>query len=227
MTNYRIESGYNTLKEAALCDKPREKLGRVGIGALTDKELLMLIIGSGSLHRPVDDIASELLKKMDINPAITTDDILLISGLGIAKASAVAAALEFGRRRTQKRARKIASPSDVYSEVRHYASREQENLIVILLNGAHEVVETFVATVGLLNKTIIHPREVYAEAIARRAAAIAIAHNHPSGSLEPSTEDKEVTKRLKDSGMLLGIKLLDHIVFSEEKYFSFLEHGLL
>ena len=217
--NYSIECGYSTLKEAENGSKPREKLERLGIGALTDRELLMLIIGSGSIRRPVDEIAKDLLEALDTAPAATP--------VGRAKASAVAAALEFGRRRSHKKPRTVSTPEDVYREVRHYASREQEHLVVVLLNGAHEVIGTFVATIGLLNKTIVHPREVFANAIRSRAAAIAIAHNHPSGNIEPSQDDKDVTARLQKAGQILGIKLLDHLVFTDERYYSFLEHGLM
>ena len=97
----------------------------------------------------------------------------------------------------------------------------------MLLNGAHEVISTFVATIGLLNRTIVHPREVFSDAISRRAAAIAIAHNHPSGNIEPSDDDKDVTSRIVKAGEILGIKVLDHLVFTDEQYFSFLEHGLM
>lgn len=225
--NYSIECGYSTLKEAENGSKPREKLERLGIGALTDRELLMLIIGSGSIRRPVDEIAKDLLEALDTAPAATPEEIMLIPGVGRAKASAVAAALEFGRRRSNKKPRTVSTPEDVYREVRHYASREQEHLVVVLLNGAHEVLGTFVATIGLLNKTIVHPREVFADAIRSRAAAIAIAHNHPSGNIEPSQDDKDVTARLQKAGQILGIKLLDHLVFTDERYYSFLEHGLM
>ena len=227
METYRIGCGYSTLKEAENGAKPREKLERLGIGALTDKELLMLIIGSGNAKRPVDGIAEDLLRKLDLMPMISTEEIMLIPGMGRAKASAIAAAMELGRRRSHRKPRIVTTPEDVYREVSHYASREQEHLIVVLLNGAHEIIGTFVATIGLLNKTIVHPREVFVEAIRMRAAAIAIAHNHPSGNIDPSEEDKDVTKRLLLSGKILGIKLLDHIVFTDEKYYSFLEHGLM
>ena len=109
----------------------------------------------------------------------------------------------------------------------HFSSRDQEHFITIMLNGAHEVIDSFISTIGLLNKTIVHPREVFAPAIKNRAAAIAIAHNHPSGSLEPSEEDKQVTMRLINAGEILGIRVIDHIVFSSRGYYSFLEHSLI
>lgn len=208
-------------------DRPRERLERLGIEALSDKELLMLLIGSGSSRRNVEELADELLADLDRNPRLSAADIMKISGIGIAKASAIGAALELGRRRVSKRAPSISNPSDIYREIRHFSSREQESLVVVMLNGAHEVIGTFVATVGLLNKTIVHPREVYAAAIKERAAAIAIAHNHPSGNVLPSDDDKDVTVRIRKAGDILGIKLLDHLVFTDEKYYSFLEHGLM
>lgn len=225
--SYRISCGYSTLKEASDADKPRERLERLGAEALTDKELLMLILGSGNSRRPVDEIAEELLEKLDKAHEPITADIIEVPGIGRAKASAIEASLELGRRRSSKKPRSVISPEDVYREVRHYASRKQEHMVVILLNGAHETTGTFVATIGLLNRTIVHPREIYAEAVAKRAAAIAIAHNHPSGNIEPSSEDRAVTKRLSDAGQILGIKLLDHLIFTEDRYYSFLEHGLL
>ena len=225
--SYVIRNEYASLKETAAADRPREKLERLGVEALTDKELLMLILGSGNSRRPVDEIAEDLLEKLDRTISSDTIDLLQVSGIGRAKASAIGAALELGRRRSARKLRTVASPEDVYREVRHYASREQEVLAVVLLNGAHEAIGTFVATIGLLNRTIVHPREVFAEAVSKRAAAIAIAHNHPSGNIEPSGDDKEVTARLSKAGQILGIKLLDHLIFTDEKYYSFLEHGLM
>lgn len=227
MRSYRIRPEHGTMKETPAADRPRERMERLGSGALSDEELLILIIGSGFQGRPVEIIARDLEEKLDSNPGMDTDEIMRIPGIGKAKASAIAAALELGRRRVRNRGRVISSPSDIFREIRHYASREQESLIVIPLNGAHEVMETFVATVGLLNRTIVHPREIFAPVIRMRAAAVAIAHNHPSGNTEPSSDDKEVTVRIAECGELLGIRLLDHIVFTDEKYYSFLEHGLM
>ncbi len=227
MEKYRIDKGYSTLGEADKNDRPREKLGRLGAEALTDEELLMLIIGSGTQNRSVDRIARELLGKLDSNPGLGRNEIMLIPGIGEAKASALDAALELGRRRGGRKGRTVTSPADIFREVCHYSSREQEHLLVVLMNGAHEVMTTIVATMGLLNRTIVHPREVFSEAVRQRAAAVAIAHNHPSGNTEPSKEDVEVTKRLSECGRILGINVIDHIIFSEDRYYSFLEHGLI
>ena len=208
-------------------EQPREKLLRVGPEALTDKELLMLIIGSGSANKSLESVSLNVLSKLDKNPELDVNELMLVPGMGCAKASAIIAALELGRRKVTLKPRSITTPMDIYKEVLHFSSRDQEHFITIMLNGAHEVIDSFISTIGLLNKTIVHPREVFAPAIKNRAAAIAIAHNHPSGSLEPSEEDKQVTMRLINAGEILGIRVIDHIVFSSRGYYSFLEHSLI
>ena len=223
--SYIIESEYGSFKETRPEDRPREKMARLGAEALTDKELLMLLIGSGTSGRDVSDVAAELLSHLDRNNMMTADEIMRVPGLGRAKASAIDAALELGRRRVQRKPRTVISPDDIFKEVRHYSSREQEHLIVVMLNGAHEVIGTIVATIGLLNRTIVHPREVFADAIRERATAVALVHNHPSGQLVPSDDDIALTQRFIKVGDLLGIKVLDHLVITSENYYSMLEHG--
>jgi DNA repair protein RadC len=116
-------------------------------------------------------------------------------------------------------------PTDVLPLVRHYADRKQEHFICISINGANEVITTRVVSVGLVNKTQVHPREVFADPITDRASAIIVAHNHPSGGLLPSQEDLEITKQLTSAGEVLGIKVLDHMIFNDKGYYSLLEKG--
>lgn len=208
-------------------ERPREKMEEKGSEALSDLELLSVLISAGTPTRPVFDIASDLLELLDKKPDATIMDMANIRGMGKAKSSQIAAALELGRRRTRKSGSTITSPKDIFYEVRHYAYRTQEQFIVLALNGAQEIIDIFTATIGLVNKTLIHPREVFSEPIKRRAASIAIAHNHPSGQLIPSEEDVNVTNRLVQAGKILGIKVLDHIVFSKDGYYSFLEHSMI
>ena len=118
---------------------------------------------------------------------------------------------------------KISFPADVLPLIMNYADRKQEHFLSVSINGANEVIATRVVSVGLANKSQVHPREVFADAITDRASAVIIAHNHPSGPLAPSKEDVEVTKRLKAAGELLGIKLLDHMIFNTKGYYSLLE----
>jgi len=147
--------------------------------------------------------------------------------MGEAKASAVCAALELGRRLFGVRDRKVASPGDVWPLVSHWSDRKQERFICCSLNGAHELIAARVVSIGLVNRTVVHPREVFADPIMDRACAVIVAHNHPSGRLDPSQEDREITRRLKEAADTLGIALLDHIIFSGEGFYSFVEHGLL
>ena len=208
-------------------DRPREKLENKGALALSDLELLMILLSSGNAKRRVNEIALDLLTLLDTKVDATTDDIAKISGIGTAKASVISAALELGRRRFVKNGNTISTPNDIFLEVKHFATREQEQFIVIVLNGAHEVINIFTATIGLVNRALIHPREVFSDPIARRATAIILAHNHPSGILEPSREDITTTSRLAESGEILGIKVIDHLIFSTKPYYSFREHGLM
>ena len=121
--------------------------------------------------------------------------------------------------------RTIRMASDVVPIIARYAKRRQEYFIVITLNGAHDVMRVHVVTIGILNRTMVHPREVFVHAIRERAAAVIMAHNHPSGALEPSREDRDLTKRMTDAGELLGIQVLDHVIISKNGYYSFLEKG--
>lgn len=210
-------------------NRPREKMEMKGPESLSDLELLMVLISSGSGERNVEALSRDALELLDRKDDPDLSRLCAIKGMGKAKSAQVLAALELGRRRQRRLGVgvTISSPGDIYREVRHYATRSQEQFIVLALNGAHEVLNIFVATIGLVNKTLVHPREVFADPLARRATAIAVAHNHPSGVLTPSDDDVNITKRLKASGDILGIKILDHLVFTENAYYSFLEHGLL
>lgn len=216
-----------SVREMPISDRPREKQLSKGSSALTDLELLMILLQSGTEKRRVNEIAEDLLLLLDMNPDATLDEISSISGIGNAKAATVAACLEIGRRRVQEKRPIISSPKDIFDELRHYAERKQEQFIVLSANGAHEIINIFTASVGLVNRTLVHPREVFADPLMRRATAIAVAHNHPSGVLEPSDEDVRVTERLIKAGEILGIKVIDHVVFSRTNFFSFVEHGLM
>ena len=116
---------------------------------------------------------------------------------------------------------------DVLPLVTHWADRPQEYFLVLSLNGAHEVIRLRVVSQGILDRTIVHPREVFVHPLSDRAAAVICAHNHPSGNTEPSQEDRDLTRRLREAGELLGIPMLDHVVFTQEGYYSFLEHNAL
>jgi DNA repair protein RadC len=161
----------------------------------------------------------------DGNPTLV--ELQKTEGIGLAKATLIAAALEFARRRIRPEGLRISFPADCLPLIRHYADRKQEHFLCISINGANEVIKNRIVSVGLVNRTQVHPREVFADPITDRASAIIVAHNHPSGGLLPSKEDIEITKQLKSAGETLGIRLLDHIIFNHKGYYSFLEKGEL
>jgi DNA repair protein RadC len=209
-------------------ERPREKLKIHGPASLSDRELLAILLNTGIQGKNVRELAGDLLGFLDNNKDIPSiKEISRLSGLGQSKACAVAAMLEFGRRRYGSYSARIKQPVDIYTLVRHYADRKQERFISLSLNGAHEVLAVRIVTIGLVNKTIVHPREVFADIIQDRAAAFCVAHNHPSGQLESSPEDEEITARLQSAAHILGLHFVDHVIFSETTWWSFRENGKL
>jgi len=209
-------------------DRPREKMQSKGAGALSDTELVAILLGFGTKGHDVMTVAERIVRLVDDQhgrPDLA--DLQRLEGMGPAKATLIAAALEFARRRIRPEGIKIKTPVDVLPLIRHYVDRKQEHFLCISLNGANEVITTRVVSVGLVNKTQVHPREVFADPITDRASAIILAHNHPSGDLSPSKEDLHVTRQLKEAGETLGITVLDHIIFNRKGHYSLLELGEL
>ncbi|MCK8601360.1 RadC family protein [Desulfoferrobacter suflitae] len=209
-------------------DRPREKMQSKGAIALSDEELVAILLGFGTKGHDVMSVAKRIVRLVDDHhgrPDLA--DLQRLEGVGPAKATLIAAALEFARRRIRPEGVKIKTPLDVLPEVRHYADRKQEHFLCISLNGAHEIIATRVVSIGLVNKTQVHPREVFADPITDRASAVVLAHNHPSSDLTPSKEDILLTRQLKEAGETLGITVLDHIIFSQKGHYSFLENGCL
>src|SRR6056297_829721 len=209
--------------------RPRERLLQQGPDRLSDLDLTALIIGSGIKGNSVEKIAATLLQVLDQSsePVIEVNAVRAIPGIGTAKAAQICAALEYGRRRLRPAENRIRFPQDVLPVIRHYADRQREHFLSISLNGAHEVISVRVVSIGSVNRTIVHPREVFSDPLQDRATAVLAAHNHPSGNVDPSDEDREITTRLRQAGETLGISLLDHIIFTQNSYYSFLEHGVL
>lgn len=209
-------------------DRPREKMQSKGAGALSDSELVAILLGSGVKGHEVMTVAERIVKLVDAHhgrPDLA--DLQRLDGVGPAKATLIAAALEFARRRIQPEGFKIETPVDALSLIRTYGDRKQEHFLCISLNGASEVITTRVVSIGLVNKTHVHPREVFADPITDRASAVILAHNHPSGNLNPSNADLEITGQLKEAGQTLGIIVLDHIIFNHKGHYSFLENNCL
>jgi len=209
-------------------DRPREKLLRKGAAALSDQELLAVLLGKGTPNMDVMKLAGRLARVIDEKGLnLRGEDLTEHEGVGDAKATLILAAIEFARRRIKPEGAKIETPADLLPHVRHYADRKQEHFLCASINGANEILNIRVVSIGLIDRTPVHPREVFADALSDRASAIIVAHNHPTGSLEPSATDVEVTGQLKSAGSVVGIALLDHIIFNPKGYYSFLENGLM
>lgn len=204
-----------------------------GAAALTDAELIAILLRTGTVEKSALEIAEEMTAEGGLYRRLAgvsrIDELMDIKGLGQAKAATVLAALEIGRRIASARPLErvhIGSPQDgadyLMSRMR-YATREE--FVVVFLNTKNRVVGQEVVSEGSLNSSVVHAREVFAPAILQHAAAIIVAHNHPSGDPTPSREDREVTRMLAESGKVLGIPLLDHLVIGDGRYYSFQENA--
>ena len=217
-----------TIHDIPEADRPREKLLRKGAKALSDQELLAVLLGKGTPGLDVMALAAKLARLIDEKGLdVKAEDLLRFEGIGNAKATLILAAIEFARRRIKPEGAKIVTPADLLPHVHHYADRKQEHFLCASINGANEILNIRVVSIGLIDRSPVHPREVFADALSDRAAAIIVAHNHPSGGVEPSQGDIQITAQLKASGEVVGIELLDHIIFNRTGYFSFLEKGIL
>ena len=203
-------------------DRPREKWARYGTARLSDLELLMAIIGSGNKQADVGKIAREVLKIVRQKGGdVSYDDLRGVVGLGEAKIPVILASLELARRYLLDSDQSIIdSPEKAVELLADIRDKKQEYFVCLTLDGANRLIAKRVVTIGTLTASLVHPREVFADAIADRAASIIVAHNHPSGSLEASQADREVTHRLRQAGELLGISLVDHIILTKHSYKS-------
>jgi len=207
------------IKEIDTFDRPREKLLQKGPRYLSDIELLCILIGKGTRGKDVIQLSNEIMKvhENDLRD-MTIESLSNINGIGPAKACNIMAGFELARRYNGRKLSVIRNAEDVIPLVSHIRDKKQEYFVCITLNGANEVINNRVVTVGLLNSSQIHPREVFADAIIDRAASVVLVHNHPSGSLEPSVDDRRITSQLKDAGKILGINVLDHIIVTSSNF---------
>lgn len=223
------------IREMPAAERPRERLTRLGASALSAVELLALVIGSGGGGRSAIDLAQQVfarnggsLRRLASSPVAS---IRSIAGVGPAKAVVLHAALEIGRRlaaESRNAGEPVSGPMDVY---RFFAPRLEdlpvEEFHVAVLDTQHRLERDITVTRGLLSASLVHPREVFREAIAERAASIILVHNHPSGDPTPSTDDRKVTSQLVAAGRLLDIPVHDHVIIGRGRYASFAESGLL
>lgn len=210
------------LKSLAKVDLPREKLQKYGVNKLQDHELLALLLGSGIKDVNVLQLSKKILTivaKMGTDK-ITLEQLLEIKGLGQAKASQIIAVIELGRRLHTNRNPEVLSAQDIWNLCADFRESKKEHFVAFYLDTQSRLIERQIISIGTLNTSLVHPREVFEPAIKLSVASIIVAHNHPSGLLEPSKEDKQVTERLKQSGELLGIEIVDHIILSKSGYKS-------
>lgn len=202
--------------------RPREKLQKKGAAALSDFELLQALIGSGNAQADVTKIARNTQKMLQKQGAdVTYEHLQQITGLGAAKITEILAAFELSRRYPLDSEQPIIdSPEKAAEHLGDIRDKKQEYFVCLTLDGANRLIAKRIITIGTLTASLVHPREVFADAIIDRAAGIIVAHNHPSGNLDASDADKQITLRLKEAGLLLGISVIDHIIITKTSFTS-------
>lgn len=211
--------------------RPRERLLSDGASALADRELLAIVLRTGTARSSALGLADEVLAKFgDLRrlAQASAEELIQLEGIGPAKAAQILAAMELGRRAQNtgfKPGVKISSPQDVSRLLGEMADYDREHFRILLLNSKNRVMSVQTVSIGSLASAIVHPRELFKEAIRRSAAALILVHNHPSGDPAPSREDISLTTRLVNAGKLLGIEILDHIIIGRNSYCSLREQG--
>jgi len=217
------------IKDLEKVDLPREKLAKYGSDKLKDYELLAILLGSGIKGLNVLELSKKILKAVEKAGIknITLDNLLEIKGLGKAKASQVFALFELGKRLNTENKTEILSAQDVWKLSTDICESKKEHFVAFYLDTQNNLIERQIISIGTLNSSLVHPREVFKKAIQANAALVIVAHNHPSGDTEPSEDDLVITKNLAESGKILGIEITDHIIVAKDKFLSFKEHGLI
>ncbi|MCE7039699.1 RadC family protein [Dyadobacter sp. CY312] len=216
-------------------DRPREKLLLKGKAALSDAELVAILINTGTTSLSAVDVAKEMMSSVgnNINELAkrSVKDLMKNKGIGEAKAITIVAALELGRRRkdiVDDQKRKITSPQDIYDEMKPYMmDLRHEEFWILLLNQANIVMKTVRVSSGGVTGTVADSRMIFKEAIEHLASSVILVHNHPSGQLRASLEDKHLTENIVASGHMLGIPVVDHLIFTDTGFYSFVDEGLI
>lgn len=229
------EDKHFSIKHWSEDDKPREKLMLKGKVALSDAELLAILIGSGSRNESAVDLCKRILAASENNlnqlGKQNIQQLLQFKGIGEAKAISIIAALELGKRRRLEEAKQLSqikSSKDVFEHMQPLiGDLPNEEFWVLLLNNSNKIIQKIQLSKGGLTATLVDVRLLFKQALEYFATAIILVHNHPSGQLKPSEADKNITKKISDSGNVLDIKLLDHIIITEHDYFSFTDDGIL
>lgn len=223
-----------TVRDLPKSERPRERLQQFGPEALSLQELLALVISRGVSKKSVMTIAQDLLVKFGSIKAISEaslEELSQIKGIGFAKAVQIKACFELGKRKDSEHELKdfnIKDPQGVVKAIQSsIKDKAKEHFKLILLNTRNKIIGISTISIGSLSASIVHPREVFKDAIMHSANAVVLVHNHPSGDTEPSEDDLKITKRLAEAGKILGIEVLDHIIIGKDNYFSFKEKRLV
>jgi len=223
-----------TVRDLPRQERPRERLQKFGPEALSAQELLALVIGRGIPKKSVMSIAQELLVKFGNVRAIshaTIEELSQLRGIGLAKAAQIKAGFELGKRQDLEPESidfDIKDPQSVVKAIRaSIKDKAKEHFKLILLNPRNRIIGISTISIGTLNASLVHPREVFKDAITHSAASVVLAHNQPSGDPEPSEDDIKITKKLVESGKILGIEVIDHIIIGKNNFCSYKERGLI
>jgi DNA repair protein RadC len=217
------------IKELAKVDRPREKLEKYGPDKLADPELLAVLLGSGIKGLNVIELSKKIVKMIEKTGAdkVRLEELLKVKGLGKAKALQVIAALDFGKRMNLEQKPEILSANDCWKLCADIRNSKKEHFLAFYLDTQSKLIERQIVSIGTLNASLVHPREVFEPAIALHAASVIVAHNHPSGDTNSSSDDVAVTNRLVEAGKILGIEVIDHIIATTTGFMSFKDKGLL
>jgi len=220
------------IKDLPEFERPREKLIKKGAKALKKEELLAILLRTGLKGKNALEVADDILVKYGDKKLLNAsyEELRNIHGVGLTKAAQILAAIELGSRLFKEKSEKeiyINSSEDAIKELAHIKENKKENFVVLYLDARNKLIYKETVSIGSLNANLVHPREVFEPAVRYLAAQIVLAHNHPSGDPEPSEDDLEITKRLIESGKILGIEVIDHIIITKTGFISFKEKNLI
>lgn len=218
------------IKDLPKIERPRERLEKYGPEKLSNPELLAILLRVGGKGINVVEMSKKILKKFSNNKLAEANfkELKNSFGLGPAKACEIIACFELGRRLLKgKKSALLLSPQDVWRELKDIRENKKEHFVIFFLDARNQEIKREIISIGSLNASLVHPREVFEPAVSSLAAQIIIAHNHPSGNSDPSEDDLEITKRLVKAGKILGIEVVDHIIVAQNKFISLKEEGVI
>jgi DNA repair protein RadC len=219
------------IKDIPLQNRPRERFSRLGASVLSDAELLAIILQNGTCGENIIDVSNRLITEFGLNKlsSLSLKELQTIKGIGPAKAMQIKAVFELNKRvKIQNGQIALSSPKEVFDYLQPKMScLDKEHFVVLLLDSKNKLIKEETVSIGTLNSSVIHPREIFKSAIKESANSIILVHNHPSGNPLPSAEDKQITERLLKAGEVISIEIIDHIIIGKNSYYSFDESGLL